>query len=161
MDAALKRTKLVLVRDLIQAARAVNDVAAEHVLVLLSEPDAFLEKIRNAGAIFLGHWSAVPFGDYGIALEPRPADGRHREVRERAARVRLRHAVLRSGDVTGIGRALRGRHGHDRPSRGPRRPREGHGGQGRRGRQMTGADRARASATWLRTCHLSSTSSRD
>ncbi|MGZ8566706.1 MAG: histidinol dehydrogenase [Actinomycetota bacterium] len=67
VDAALKRAKLVLVRDLVQAARAVNDVAAEHVLVLLTEPDAFLRRIRNAGAIFLGHWTAVPFGDYGIA----------------------------------------------------------------------------------------------
>jgi histidinol dehydrogenase len=67
VDAALQRAKLVLVRDLVQAARAVNDVAAEHVLVLLREPDTFLRRIRNAGAIFLGHWTAVPFGDYGIA----------------------------------------------------------------------------------------------
>ncbi len=67
VDAALQRAKLVLVRDLVQAARAVNDVAAEHVLVLLNEPEAFLRTIRNAGAIFLGHWTAVPFGDYGIA----------------------------------------------------------------------------------------------
>ena len=67
VDAALRRAKLVLVRDLTQAARAVNDVAAEHVLLLLSEPDSFLPKVRNAGAVFVGHWSAVPFGDYGIA----------------------------------------------------------------------------------------------
>jgi histidinol dehydrogenase len=67
VDQSLKRTKLVLVRDLGQAAQAVNDVAAEHVLVLLPDPHAFLPKIRNAGAVFLGPWSAVPFGDYGVA----------------------------------------------------------------------------------------------
>jgi histidinol dehydrogenase len=26
-----------------------------------------VERIRNAGAVFLGPWTAVPFGDYGIA----------------------------------------------------------------------------------------------
>ena len=30
-------------------------------------PDAFLATVRNAGAVFLGPWSAVPFGDYGVA----------------------------------------------------------------------------------------------
>ena len=33
----------------------------------MADPDAFLPQVRNAGAIFLGHWSAVPFGDYGVA----------------------------------------------------------------------------------------------
>ena len=67
VDRALEVTKLVVVRDLEQAAEAVNDAAAEHVLLLLDDPDAFLPKIRNAGAVFLGRWSAVPFGDYGVA----------------------------------------------------------------------------------------------
>jgi histidinol dehydrogenase len=67
VDQALQVTKLVVVRDLDQAAEAVNDAAAEHVLLLLDDPDAFLPKIRNAGAVFLGRWSAVPYGDYGVA----------------------------------------------------------------------------------------------
>jgi histidinol dehydrogenase len=67
VELAARHTKMILVRDLEQAARAVNDLAAEHVLLLLADPDAFLPKVRNAGAIFLGHWSAVPFGDYGVA----------------------------------------------------------------------------------------------
>ena len=67
VEQAARHTKMILVRDLEQAARAVNDLAAEHVLLLLADPDAFLPKVRNAGAIFLGHWSAVPFGDYGVA----------------------------------------------------------------------------------------------
>ena len=67
VDQALRHTKMVLVRDLDQAAEAVNDVAAEHLLLLLDDPDAFLPKVRNAGAIFLGTWTAVPYGDYGVA----------------------------------------------------------------------------------------------
>jgi histidinol dehydrogenase len=67
VDQALHHTRMVLVRDLEQAAETVNDVAAEHLLLLLDDPDAFLPKVRNAGAIFLGAWTAVPYGDYGVA----------------------------------------------------------------------------------------------
>ena len=67
VDQAIGHTKLVLVRDLEHAADAVNDVAAEHLLVLLDDPAGFLPSVRNAGAIFLGPWTAVPFGDYGVA----------------------------------------------------------------------------------------------
>jgi histidinol dehydrogenase len=64
---ALRRTKLLLVRDLDQAVEAVNDLAAEHVLLLVPDPDAVLQGIRNAGAVSLGPWTAVPYGDYGVA----------------------------------------------------------------------------------------------
>jgi histidinol dehydrogenase len=67
VEAALRHTKAVLVRDLDQAADVINHLAAEHVQLLMDEPEAFLPRIRNAGAIFLGRWTAVPFGDYGIA----------------------------------------------------------------------------------------------
>ena len=67
VDAALRHTKAVVVRDLDQAADVVNDLASEHLLLLLADPDRFLPKVRNAGAIFLGRATAVPFGDYGVA----------------------------------------------------------------------------------------------
>lgn len=67
VDAALQHTLPVLVRDLRQAAQVVDDVAAEHLQVVVTDPDAFLATVRNAGAIFLGPWTAVPFGDYGVA----------------------------------------------------------------------------------------------
>jgi histidinol dehydrogenase len=67
VDAALAHTKLVRVRDLDQAAEVVNDLACEHVQILVRQHDEFLTKISNAGAIFLGRWTAVPFGDYGVA----------------------------------------------------------------------------------------------
>ena len=67
VEQAMRHTKLILVRDLDQAIEAVNDLAAEHVLLLVPDPEAVLPKVRNAGAVFLGHWTAVPYGDYGVA----------------------------------------------------------------------------------------------
>ena len=67
VDAALGRTRAVIVRDLEQAADVIDDLAAEHLLILLPEPYAFLDRIRNAGAVFIGPATAVPFGDYGVA----------------------------------------------------------------------------------------------
>ena len=67
VEQAIAHTKMIWVRDLEHAAVAVNGLACEHVLVLVREPEAFLPMIRNAGAVFLGHWTAVPFGDYGVA----------------------------------------------------------------------------------------------
>jgi len=67
VDASLARTKAVIVRDLEQAADVVNDLAAEHLLILLPDPHAFLRHVRNAGAVFIGAPTTVPFGDYGVA----------------------------------------------------------------------------------------------
>jgi histidinol dehydrogenase len=67
VDEALGHTRMVLVRDLHHAAQVVDDLAPEHLLLLLAQPDEFLATVRNAGAVFLGPWSAVPFGDYGVA----------------------------------------------------------------------------------------------
>lgn len=67
VEAALTHARAIVVRDEEQAAVVVDDLAAEHLLVLLPDPRGFLDRIRNAGAIFLGPWTAVPFGDYGVA----------------------------------------------------------------------------------------------
>ena len=67
VGAALTHARAILVRDDDQAAGVVNDLAAEHLLLLVADPRSFLTKVRNAGAIFLGEATAVPFGDYGVA----------------------------------------------------------------------------------------------
>jgi histidinol dehydrogenase len=67
VERSTKHTRMILVRDLDHAIDAVNDLAAEHVLLLVPDPEAILPRIRNAGAVFLGHWTAVPYGDYGVA----------------------------------------------------------------------------------------------
>ena len=67
VEQALRHNRAVLVADEEHAAQAVDDLAAEHLQVLLEEPRGFVGRVRNAGAIFLGPWTAVPFGDYGVA----------------------------------------------------------------------------------------------
>ncbi|MDB4909499.1 MAG: hisD, partial [Gemmatimonadetes bacterium] len=41
-----------------------NEYAPEHLLLALRDPDAALERVRNAGTVFLGATSSVAFGDY-------------------------------------------------------------------------------------------------
>ncbi len=42
----------------------VNEYAPEHLQLAVADPDAALEQIVHAGAIFLGHHSGAAFGDY-------------------------------------------------------------------------------------------------
>jgi histidinol dehydrogenase len=46
--------------DTLEEAEA---IAPEH-LVLLGEAEAYADRVRNAGAVFVGPWSPVPAGDY-------------------------------------------------------------------------------------------------
>ncbi|MDB4912228.1 MAG: hisD [Gemmatimonadetes bacterium] len=41
-----------------------NEYAPEHLMLALRDPDVALERIRNAGTVFLGATSSVAFGDY-------------------------------------------------------------------------------------------------
>jgi histidinol dehydrogenase len=42
----------------------VNDLAAEHVELIVRDPWSMMTRIRHAGAIFLGPYSSEPVGDY-------------------------------------------------------------------------------------------------
>ena len=67
VDAALANARAVLVADLEHAVEVVDGLAPEHLQVVLVDPRAFALRVRNAGAVFLGNATAVPFGDYGVA----------------------------------------------------------------------------------------------
>lgn len=54
----------IQVKDLAEAAALSNQIAPEHLELSVAEPEQLLEKIRNAGAVFLGHYSPEVFGDY-------------------------------------------------------------------------------------------------
>ncbi len=53
-----------LVADLDEACRLANRIAPEHLELAVETPEPLLDKIRNAGAIFLGWRSAETLGDY-------------------------------------------------------------------------------------------------
>jgi histidinol dehydrogenase len=55
---------VILVKDLDEAAVLANAIAAEHLEIMTSDPEALSVKIRNAGAIFLGAHTPEAIGDY-------------------------------------------------------------------------------------------------
>ncbi len=55
---------IILVKDLRQAADVSNSIAPEHLELSVENPFELLAQIRNAGAIFLGHFSPESVGDY-------------------------------------------------------------------------------------------------
>lgn len=59
-----ERGALILVRDLDQAVEVANRIAPEHLELSVADPDAMLPKIRHAGAIFMGRYTAEALGDY-------------------------------------------------------------------------------------------------
>jgi histidinol dehydrogenase len=54
----------VLVDDLEQGLRVVDEWAAEHLEVITRDAATVAGRVRNAGAIFVGPWSPVSLGDY-------------------------------------------------------------------------------------------------
>ena len=55
---------IILVKDFDEATTLSNAIAPEHMEVCIKEPFGLLPKIQNAGAIFLGHFTPEPLGDY-------------------------------------------------------------------------------------------------
>jgi histidinol dehydrogenase len=55
---------VIKVDDLKQAIDIVNVIAPEHLELAVSDPEALLDDIRHAGAIFMGHHTAESIGDY-------------------------------------------------------------------------------------------------
>jgi histidinol dehydrogenase len=59
-----KRAALISVANLDEAADVVNYIAPEHLELSIEDPLALAEKIRHAGAIFMGRYTAEAIGDY-------------------------------------------------------------------------------------------------
>ncbi len=55
---------LILVKNLNEACTVANQVAPEHLELMVEKPFEILSKIHNAGAIFLGRNTPEPVGDY-------------------------------------------------------------------------------------------------
>lgn len=58
------RALFILADDLEQAAAVSNRIAPEHLELSVENPQALLEHIEHAGAIFMGRYSAEVLGDY-------------------------------------------------------------------------------------------------
>jgi len=55
---------IFVVQDLEAAVDLANRIAPEHLELQIKEPFEYVSKIRHAGAVFLGHYTPEPMGDY-------------------------------------------------------------------------------------------------
>jgi len=55
---------VILVKDLAEAAALSNQIAPEHLELMVQDPDALAQIITHAGAIFLGAFTPEAIGDY-------------------------------------------------------------------------------------------------
>ncbi|MBT8172416.1 histidinol dehydrogenase, partial [Candidatus Bathyarchaeota archaeon] len=59
---------IIIVQDIQEAIEISNLIAPEHLQIQTKSPKDVFSKIRNAGAVFLGDYSPVSFGDYSSGL---------------------------------------------------------------------------------------------
>ena len=59
-----QKSALVYVPDLEEAFQLANQLAPEHLEIQLDNPLDYLGKIKNAGSVFLGHYTPESLGDY-------------------------------------------------------------------------------------------------
>jgi histidinol dehydrogenase len=69
----------IIVGNIDEAFAISNIYAPEHLILQIAQPKTHLNKISNAGSVFIGHWSAEALGDYASGpnhVLPRPCQPR-------------------------------------------------------------------------------------
>ena len=56
--------KIIVCSDLIQGIEVANRIAPEHLEICVDDPFKYLDKIKNAGSVFLGRYCPEALGDY-------------------------------------------------------------------------------------------------
>ena len=89
----------VLCTGVEQALEVVNEIAPEHLELIVQDPEALVPRVRNAGAVFCGPWAPASVGDY--AAGPNhvlPTDGTARFAGALGVRDFLRSThIVRTG----------------------------------------------------------------
>jgi histidinol dehydrogenase len=62
--AALANSRIIVVDELGTAIDVSNAYAPEHLILQVTDPRALLERVCNAGSVFLGPWTPESAGDY-------------------------------------------------------------------------------------------------
>jgi histidinol dehydrogenase len=63
-EKALANSRVVILEDLSLAIDFINEYAPEHLILNISDTDAVVDKISNAGSVFIGNYSPEAAGDY-------------------------------------------------------------------------------------------------
>lgn len=56
--------KIIITESIMQAAELSDRIAPEHLELAVAQPEKLLEQIKNAGSVFLGHYTPEATGDY-------------------------------------------------------------------------------------------------
>ena len=60
----IEKGYVLLVKSIEEGVKVVNDIAPEHLELMIRDPEAVLDSIVNTGAIFIGDYSPAALGDY-------------------------------------------------------------------------------------------------
>ncbi|MFD1850817.1 histidinol dehydrogenase [Oceanobacillus bengalensis] len=55
---------IIIANNLLDAFDIVNEIAPEHLQLMIQNPTDYISSVKHAGAIFLGNYSPEPLGDY-------------------------------------------------------------------------------------------------
>jgi histidinol dehydrogenase len=122
---ALKKAGfLLLTKSMKESLTIVNDWAPEHLILVARDEDRWLDKVRTAGAIYVGNYSAVAVGDFLAGpSHTLPTEGSGRsfsglradQFQRRASVVRMDQKALRkSQKVVEHFAKIEGLHAHGR-----------------------------------------------
>lgn len=64
----LEHSVTVVVKDINEAMALSNDYAPEHLILEVENAEAVVEKVQNAGSVFIGHWTPESVGDYSAGV---------------------------------------------------------------------------------------------
>jgi len=95
----------VLCSSVVQALEVVNEIAPEHVELMVADADALALSVRNAGAVLCGPWTPASLGDY--AAGPNhvlPTDGTARFAGALGVRDFLKSMHILTVDRSGLRR---------------------------------------------------------
>jgi len=58
-----RQTEFIYAKDC-DFAKLINNIAPEHLEIMTEKPTKILSQVKNAGAVFVGHYTPTAFGDY-------------------------------------------------------------------------------------------------
>ncbi len=64
LEASVAQSRILRVADLETALEVSNAYAPEHLILQVRDARRWLERVTNAGSVFLGDWTPEPMGDY-------------------------------------------------------------------------------------------------
>ncbi|ORY57243.1 histidinol dehydrogenase [Pseudomassariella vexata] len=65
---AIDHSVTILVKDIDEAMRISNEYAPEHLILQVKDAEKVVDKVMNAGSVFIGKWTPESVGDYSAGV---------------------------------------------------------------------------------------------